>query len=574
MSTFKRLFPYMRPYKWPIGVTLFLGAIMASVGVSQATVVKQFIDQVLTNKNYAYIPTAVWLIVGVQFAAGIVRFGHMYLLRYTSDRICYDIRKDLQAHYAESSLDFHTGHSTGSLLSKAVNDITNIQIGLGLLADIVREPLTAVVLIGYALYVDWKLTLIIFLAAPLLILISRSFGRSVRKYAFEHQIVLDRITSLFKETLDGIRVIKAFSLEKHTGERFSKTVDEMLAIKRKVLSREEAAGPIFEFLAACVVAVILYIVGYQATKGRITPGGFVAYIAVLGMLQQPIKKLQDAHVRMQNSIISLQRIFDLLGTPISVKDPEESGRVSVPWNDQWQTIEFKNLHFSYGTKEILKGVNLKVNRGEVVAIVGSSGGGKTTLVNLIPRFYDVTSGQLCIGNTDVRDFNLQDLRSHIALVTQDVFLFNETIRENVAAGQNNPPENKIQNALGAANAAGFVTKLKDQDLSIVGDRGGLLSGGERQRISIARAVYKNTPILILDEATSSLDSESEKVVQEALEKLMVGRTTFVIAHRLSTVQKADRIVVLSDGKIIEEGRHEDLLTKQGAYFSFHKHQFS
>lgn len=574
MPSLKRLFPYLKKYRGVILLTLFLGGILSIVTLATAKMVQTIIDGIFVHKNTELLVQAPLMIIALYFFSGLMRFTHMYFLRYTGERIGFDIRKDLQAHYAQMSLEFHTGNSSGSLLSKTLNDTISVQQGLTLLSDVVKEPISAMAMLGYLFYLDWKLTLITFLAAPILILASRSLGRSVRKYSHIQQEIWENVTLVIKETLDGIRVVKAFSLEKHMQEKFDKVIHSMLAIRRKILKREEISGPVFEFLAACILAGILYYAGHQAIKGETSIGAFSAFVVVLFSLQGPIKKLQDAHVRLQHTVASSQRIFDILDTPLTVKDPEDLGRQSKTWNENWQTIEFKDVHFNYGVREILKGVNLKVKRGEVVAIVGSSGGGKTTLVNLIPRFYDVSSGHIYVDQTDVRDFKVNDLRSHIALVTQDVFLFNETIRENIMAGKQEALPSQIASALTAANATSFIGQMKNKELSIVGDRGALLSGGERQRISIARALFKNTPILILDEATSALDSESENVVQEALEKLMKGRTTFVIAHRLSTIQKADRIIVLSDGKIIEEGRHEDLLTKQGAYFNFHKHQFT
>ncbi len=575
MKDLKRLAPYLKRYQGIIAFTLVLGVILGGITLGTAQMVKIIIDEVFTKHNAKVLRTAPLMIVGIYFVGGIIRFFHMYYLRYTGEKIGFDIRQDLQSHYAQMSLDFHAANSPGALLSKTINDVISVQLGLSLLADVVREPLSAIAMLIYLFYIDWKLTLITFIAAPILILASRSLGRSVRKYSQMQQEIWENVTLVLKETLDGIRVVKAFGLELHMRGKFDKVINQMLAIRRQILKREEVSGPLFELLAAITFSGILYFAGYQAVTNHTTIGGFMSFVFVLGSLQGPIKKLQDAHVRLQHTVAASKRIFEILDAPVTIKNPEERGAVAKKWTDDWKTIQFKNVRFSYGSKEVLKGLDLTINRGEVVAIVGSSGGGKTTLVNLIPRFYDVTSGQVLIGNTDVRDFRIDELRQHVGLVTQDVFLFNETIRENIMAGDIADPATKvakIDEALLAANA-GFVKKMKDQDLSIVGDRGTLLSGGERQRISIARAVYRNTPILILDEATSSLDSESEKIVQDALERLMVGRTTFVIAHRLSTIQKADRIIVLADGKVVEEGRHTQLLEKQGAYFNFHRHQF-
>jgi ATP-binding cassette subfamily B protein/subfamily B ATP-binding cassette protein MsbA len=576
LSEIKRLFPFLKRYRATIIMTLLLGVLLSLLTLATAQLVKYIIDEIFVKKNAQALYLAPVLIIGIYLFAGVVRFIHMYFLRYTGEKIGFDIRQKLQDHFALMSLDFHTGHASSSLLSKTINDVISIQQGLSLLSDVVREPLSAAAMLGYLLYVDWKLTLITLISIPILILASRSLGRSVRKYSQTQQEIWENVTLVLKETLDGIRVVKAFSLEKHMMDKFNSVIQKMLAIRRKILKREELSGPLFELLAAMTFGGILYYAGSQAIYCEATVGAFMSYVFVLGSFQGPIKKLQDAHVRLQHTIAATKRVFEILDTPLTVKDPEDRGQKSVSVPKNWTEIEFKNVHFSYGNKTILNGIDLKVKRGEVVAIVGSSGGGKTTLVNLIPRFYDVASGQILIGGVDIRDYKTKDLRSQIALVTQDVFLFNESIKDNILAGdvdQGESTEAQIQRSLSAANASSFVQRLNHGIESVVGDRGALLSGGERQRISIARALYKNTPILILDEATSALDSESEKTVQGALETLMKGRTTFVIAHRLSTIQKADRIIVLSEGKIVEEGRHDELLKKEGAYSHFHRLQF-
>ncbi|MBK9293055.1 MAG: ABC transporter ATP-binding protein [Oligoflexia bacterium] len=553
--------------------TLFLGILLSGVTIGTARLVQLIIDEVFVQKRKEILLLAPFAIVAIYLVSGVIRFIHMFYLKLTTEKIGFDIRSKLQAHFAHMSLDFHTGNSSGALMSKTIHDVISIQQGLGLMADIIREPISALAMLGYLFYVDWKLTLITFFSAPILIAASRSLGKSVRKYSHIQQYIMENIMLTLKETLDGIRVIKAFTLEKHMKDKFQNILGQMVATRKKILMREEISGPVFELLAAMTFGGILFYAGSEAIKGNNTVGAFMSYVFVLGSMQGPIKKLQDAHVRLQHAIASTQRVFEVLDSPITVKEPYEVERIQKNWDPNWKTIEYKNVHFSYGNKEVLKGINLKVNRGEVLAIVGGSGGGKTTLVNLLPRFYDVTIGEILIDGVDVRDFSTQDLRANIGLVTQDVFLFNETIRENIIAGQVNYNPQKIKEALSAANAENFVQRLQNKEEAVVGDRGALLSGGERQRLSIARALFKNTPILILDEATSSLDSESEKLVQQALDQLMEGRTTFVIAHRLSTIQNADRIVVLSDGKIVEQGRHAELLQKQGTYFSLHKHQF-
>ncbi len=573
MQSVKRLLPYLKPYRATIFFTLLLGVLMSSISLGTAKLLKTVVDDIFVAKSSEMLVLAPFIIVGLYLLSGIIRFFHMFLLRYTGDVIAIDIRNDLQIKYMHLSLDFHGANSTGSLISKTMNDVILIQSGLTLLADVVREPVNALALLGYLFYVNWKLTCITIIAAPVLIMGSKSLGRSVRKYSRSMQEILEELTNALKETLDGIRIIKAFGLENHMRNRFQRATKSFLSIRKHILSREELAGPVFELMGAITIAAILYYAGTQALRGETTIGAFTSFVFVLGLLQAPIKKLQDAHVRLQHTVAASQRIFSILDSPISVKDPEDSGMQSKPWPHDWQTVEFKDVKFSYGNREVLNGVNLRVARGEVVAIVGSSGAGKTTLVNLLPRFYDITAGSIEIGGTDIRNMKLADLRKHIGLVSQDVFLFNEGIRDNIVAGQSSNDQERVFDAVQAAHAQEFVGKLPAKLGTIVGERGSKLSGGERQRISIARALYKNSPILILDEATSSLDSESEKTVQAALDELMKGRTTFVIAHRLSTIQKAHRIVVVSEGKIVEVGSHSELIIQKGIYHKLYTNQF-
>jgi subfamily B ATP-binding cassette protein MsbA len=573
VDTLKKLTPYLRPYRSVIIFAILLGIVLTGFVVVQAQILKILTDNFFVEKNarmLVLIPAGVVALMAIQ---GVVRFFHMYLLRFTGEKVAFDIRNDLQAHYSNLSLDFHGENTGGSLISKTTNDVIQIQLGLGLLADVVKEPISAIGLLVWLFHLNWKLTLFSIFSAPILILASRNLGRSVRKYSLTQQQLFEDFTNVIKETLDGIRIVKAFNLEFHMQERFRKVTDKILNIRRKILRREEISGPLFELLAAVTLALLIYFVGHQIIRHETTFGDFMAFVFTLISLQGPIRKLQDAHVRTQHTIAATGRIMAILETPILVKDPVPSGRKAQAWPTNWDNIEFENVQFSYGSKNILNSLNLNVRRGEVVAIVGASGAGKTTMVNLLPRFYDVTEGSIKIGGVDIRNMPLKVLRAHIGLVTQDVFLFNETIRENVQGAEPTQYPQRVRDALKAAHAADFIDRFPEKIETIVGERGSKLSGGERQRVSIARALFKDAPLLILDEATSSLDSQSEKTVQEALDELMKGRTTFVIAHRLSTIQKAHRIIVLSEGKIVEQGSHQELLTQGGLYQKLHSTQF-
>ncbi|MBX9768175.1 MAG: ABC transporter ATP-binding protein/permease [Bdellovibrionales bacterium] len=497
------------------------------------------------------------------------------MLKMTTERILVQVQKDLQAKYLRLSQSFHSQHDSGSAISKTINDVSAIQWGLNTVADVIREPLLVVFLLAWIIYLDWKLTILLAVVTPIMIVVLGSLGRSVRKYSRGQQETLEKLTSTLKETLDGLKVIQSFRLEEEMKQRLMIVVDSYLHARRKIISRQESAGPITEFVGVVAFAGAAFYIGVEIIHDRATVGSFVSYIAALGMLQNPIKKIQDGYIRLQQTVASVDRIFEVLTDPREV--PESANPKTFPEN--WDKIDFKDVSFQYHDRSIIKGINFSVRRGEVIAMVGESGSGKSTLMNLLERFIDPSSGAILIGGVDIRDFRISDLRSHIALVTQDVFLFNDSLETNIQMGNLAAPigtrivnddviSKKIQDAIQLSNAAEFIEKRHLGLQSKAGERGTLLSGGERQRISIARAIFKNAPILILDEATSALDSASELEVQKGLDRLMEGRTTFVIAHRLSTVLNADRILVLDQGRVVESGTHDELLSKEGLYWKY------
>jgi len=575
----KRLLPFLKPYTGTIVFTLVLGLIVNGLGLATAKLLQMIVDKILVAKEHEWLFKAPLIIVGLMAVNGICRFFHIFLLRYTGEKVAIAIRTRIHGKILSLGLDFHSQAQGGALISRTMNDVNTIQQGMSLFADVVKEPINIVMIIGYLFYVDWKLTLASMALVPIVAFASDRLGRSVRKYSFRMQESFEDFTSALKETIDGIRVIKAFNLEKKLAGRVNFINTRYLQIRKKILSREEASGPLFEFIAAILAAGILIYTGSEVITGRLTAGAVMSFFYALGLIQIPIKKLQDANVRLQHTVASTDRIFQILEMPDHLAEPTHPKL----FPEAWQEIEFREVSFSYGARSILDHFNLKIRRGEVVAIVGQSGAGKSTLVNLIPRFYDVTAGSIRIGGVDVREMSLKDLRDHVGLVTQDVFLFNESIEDNIRAGREEHGRETeggqqgpgaVERAARAAHAFDFIQRTAKGFKTLTGDRGLNLSGGERQRISIARAVYKNAPILILDEATSSLDSESEKEVQRALDELMEGRTTFVIAHRLSTVQRADRILVMREGRVVEQGTHQQLLDQGGEYRKLYALQFS
>lgn len=569
MKDLKKLLPYVKPYTWVLVGVFALGLLMSLADTSIAMIVKPIFDEVFEKKNSDKQLMLALAVVGIIFVHGIARYFHLFMLKMVIEKITIKMRQDLQNKYMELRLSFHSDTNPGALLSKITNDVNSISDGLRRMADIAKEPITAIALIIWMLYLDAKLTLSILIAVPLIFRILRTFAKSARKYTHKQMESLEDVTHTFKETLDGLRVIQSFNLQNEMRTRLQKVSDVYLNLRSKVISREEAAGPITEWVGAITFAGVLYYSGGQIIKGATSLGDFMSFVAALAILQMPIKKLQEAFVRLQGAVVCTRRIFDILESASVIKEVPNP----KPFPENWNEIHFKNVGFAYDSSQaVIKNINLKVKRGEVIALVGESGCGKSTLMNLLERFYDPTNGEILIGNINIQDLKVGDLRKHIALVTQDVFLFNDSIERNIQSGNFDKQSLPIEKAAELANASGFINKTEDQFQTLAGDRGTRLSGGEKQRISIARAIYKDAPILILDEATSALDSVSEQEVQQGLDQLMKGRTVFVIAHRLSTIANADRICVLKDGQIVEEGTHSTLMNGRGLYYQFHQIQ--
>jgi ATP-binding cassette, subfamily B, bacterial MsbA len=418
-------------------------------------------------------------------------------------------------------------------------------------------------------YKDAKLTLFILLALPIVTLALRRIARSLRKYSKLNQESMEDLTRTLKESLDGTRIVQSFGLENEMRRKFNEQANAFLSTRKKIVSREEAAGPISESLSAIFLSVLLLYIGTLVFKSQFTTANFLSFMFAMGLLQDSIRKLQDAYIRVQQGAVGLDRLHEIVDSHPAVQSPAQP----TPFPKNWQQIEFRNVSFAFKDELVLKNVNLIVKRSETLALVGSSGSGKSTLVNLLQRFFDPTSGDIFIDNISIKKFSLADLRRNIALVTQDVFLFNDTIEKNIQMGRLDASHAEIESAALTANAHQFISQTPAGYKTSVGDFGNRMSGGEKQRISIARAILKDSPILVLDEATSALDSESELEVQKALNQLLTGRTAFVIAHRLSTIAKANRIIVLKKGEIVEEGDHQKLLDHKGEYFKFHQMQF-
>lgn len=564
----RRLVRDLRPYRGRVTTVAVFGVIWAVASSRLVFIIQGLIDSVRAGEVAAPEKLAEVGVLGIGLAAiiGISRYVHIFNMNMVAEKVVTDLRLRLQSKFMGLSLGFHSNFETGSggLMSRILNDVKVIQDGLRMVADLFVHPLLAVLLLGNLFYLNWRLTLTILVVLPFVLYFLRQVSKSLKKHVLSGQEQLEHMTSTIKESLDGVRTIQSFNLEPVMAAKLRKQSDEYLGIRAKVHSRIEIMGPVTEFIATIVILAIFYYFGSEAVKGNVTPGQIIGYIAAMMMMNAPIKKLQESYVRVQETVVAAGRVYAMIDDIAEVP----AAASPKPFPKDWSTIRYRNVSFSYGDQMNLADVNLEIRRGQKIAFVGESGSGKSTLVNLLTRFYDPTSGEILIDDVPVRELDLKELRRHVAVVSQDVFLFSETVEYNVAAGDFSKSKDGVENAAKSANADGFISRMAEKYRSRVGDRGSLLSGGEKQRVSIARAIFKDAPILILDEATSALDSASEKEVQKGLEGLMRGRTSLVVAHRLSTIQEADKIFVLRKGRVVANGKHEELLASSEDYRRF------
>ena len=569
LSNVKKLLPELKVFKKQLTVVAITGVLYATAMATSTKLLKDLFDGLSAGEHDKVLRLAP-MMLGLAVVMAVSRYFHIFTMNFVAECLVQNVRQRLQQKFMSLNLSFHNNYHAGAggLISRILNDIRTIQDGLRVVADVFLYPLQFIFLIGIMLHLDWKLTLAMMMAAPLIAIILKSIARSMRKYIPQERDALEYMTSTIKESLDGIRIIQSFNLEKDMANRLIRDSNKYLDIRKTVYKRQEAAGPASELIATIVILGAVVYTSFEIAAGRSTAGTFIGFSAALLQLNPAIKRLQEAYVRIQEVGISTNRIFSIIEDPSEV--PEKVN--AQPFPKDWKKIVYKNVSFTYGKDMILKNINLEINRGEVVALVGSSGSGKSTIVNLLERFFDATSGEIFVDGVNILDVGLKDLRRNIALVTQDVFLFSDTIEKNIWAGDYGRDRADVMAMAKLANAHDFIMKMPKGYESRVGDRGNLLSGGEKQRISIARAMFKDAPILILDEATSALDTASEIEVQKGIDHLMEGRTAIVVAHRLSTIQKADKIVVLKAGEIVEIGNHKNLLDQQGEYFRFHSLQ--
>jgi subfamily B ATP-binding cassette protein MsbA len=571
MDVYKRLLTYLFPY---LKRLLIAGVCMVGVALLTAAVpflVKPALDDIFFNKDASKLFLIPLGLGTVYILKGVCDFGQYYLMAYVGQSVIRDLRNQMFDKLEQMSVGFFVRHSTGELLSKMNNDVALVQGAMtSAITGIVRDALTVVALVFVVFYRDWKLALIALVVFPLAIYPLLSFGRRLRRYSRRMLVSLEDITARLNETITGIRIVKAFAMEGYERERFQEVNDSLFNAFMRRFKVRALSNPVMETLGGLGACAIVTYGGYQVISGQSTPGTFFSFIAALFMLYEPIKRMNEVNLTIQEGVAAGERIFALLDTAPDVDDRSNAETLAAVDHE----ILFQHVSFAYDDEPVLKDISLRIRAGEAIAIVGESGVGKSTLLDLLPRFYDVTSGAILIDGTDIRDFTQQSLRQNIGMVTQQTILFDDTIRKNIAYGRPDLPVEEVENAAKAAHAHDFIMNLPNGYDTIIGENGIKLSGGERQRIAIARALLKDPPVLILDEATSNLDSDSEKAVQSALEVLMKGRTTLVVAHRLSTVRNADRIYVLVGGRIVEEGSHDELLARSGEFARLYNLQFA
>ncbi|HWF04812.1 MAG TPA: ABC transporter ATP-binding protein [Candidatus Angelobacter sp.] len=602
MRQLTRLLAFLRPY-----MPQFVGAVllMAVVGAMESfriLLMGPIIDRVLNPKTPGrsltlfnipgsqhvvylqdFVPqhfsnplnAVAFALVATAIIKGICDYIGTYLVNFAGFGLITDLRNRLYDTILRRSISFFSRHSTGTLVSTVVNDVEKVQVTLTIaLAEFLQQLFTLVFLVAVVIVLGHKLAIVLLIFVPFVIYSAGKIGRRVRSTTRKGQDKLADIQNILHESIAGNRIVKAFGMEKWESTRFRGAAKKLFRANLKSVATQAVSSPLMDVIGALAIALLLWLGRTQINQGAMTPGIFIAFIIAVFRLYDPVRKMAFFNNSFQQALGASQEIFHLIDEDDDIK--EKPGAIALPaFRDR---VRFENVTFSYTGKdgcepEILRNINLETRAGEVVAIVGSSGAGKSTLVHLIPRFFDVTSGTIKLDGHDIRDVTLASLRAQIGIVTQETILFNDTVRNNIAYGQPHVTEEAVTEAARAALAHDFILRLPEGYNTIIGEKGLRLSGGERQRIAIARALLKNAPILILDEATSALDTESESLVQSALQNLITGRTVFVIAHRLTTVRHADRIVVLEGGHITDSGTHEDLLTRLGTYRKLYELQF-
>ncbi|MDR6468371.1 subfamily B ATP-binding cassette protein MsbA [Paraburkholderia graminis] len=570
---FRRLWPFVKPLLWVIIGAIIAMAASAATDAAIPALLKPLLDKGFgahaSDNAKWFVPVAV---IGLALIRGVSQYASGYLLAYVSNKILLELRLRMFDRMIHTSVAFFQRETASTVINAIVFEVNQIlNVLLSVLVTLVRDSLTVVFLLGYLFYLNWRLTLIVAVLLPGIGWLVGKINRRLRRLNREHQLLTNELSYIVEETVGGYKVVKVHNGEKYEMDRFSSMSKRLRGYAMRMTVSGGLAQPLTQFLASIALAVVITIAVVQSSSDQTTVGGFVAFVTSMLLIISPLKHLMDVNQPLQRGMTAAELIFGLIDEPA---EPAGGGK---PLERARGEVEFRDVSFMYSAnathnRHTLDKVSFKVAPGEMVALAGPSGSGKTTLVNLLPRFFDPTGGEILVDGVALPEYDLHALRSQIAMVSQDVVLFNDTVANNVAYGQT-ADRDRVTAALRAANLWDTVDAMPNGIDTLVGDNGMMLSGGQRQRLAIARAIYKDAPILILDEATSALDSESERHVQAALETLMKGRTTLVIAHRLSTIERANRILVMDAGHIVECGSHRELLAQNGLYAHLHRIQF-
>jgi subfamily B ATP-binding cassette protein MsbA len=572
MKTYRRLFTYVHPYRYRLLVSIACGLLVSGTTALAALLVQPVLDDIFVARDRTKLLLFPLVIVLLYVVRGLCHYGHSYLMRSIGQRVIRDLRNHLFNHMLSMPLSYFHQHHTGALMSRITNDIALMQRAVSnVVNDVLRQGLTMVGLIGVAFYRDWFLATFAVLVLPLagvpIVLIGRKMRR-LNRYAQEQ---IGELSTLIEEAFSGIKIVKGFGRESYERGRFQRCNMALYGVVMRAVRAGEMSSPVMECLAAFGVAMVVLYGGLQVIDGASTPGTFFSFLAAVLMLYEPMRKFSRVNSTLQGAMAAADRVFAVLDT--GGEHTDEAGKPALPPIRHNLVFHDVSMRYRPTTPLVLRNITLEIEAGKVVALVGVSGAGKTSLVDLIPRFYEPTDGCIMVDGVDVRSVSLASLRAQIGMVSQDIILFDDTLRQNIFYGDPEASEKQMIEAARAAYAHDFIMRMPHGYDTVIGERGVKLSGGEKQRIAIARALLRNPPILILDEATSSLDSESEQMVQYALDNLMKDRTTLVIAHRLATVQHADTIVVLHAGTIVEIGHHNTLLARGRHYRRLYDMQF-
>ena len=571
MSNYKRLIWYIKPYIKRLCIAVVCMVVAAGCNLYVPWIIKDMIDKVLMEKDMELLNLICVGIIVVFLIRGIFYYAQNYLISFVGQRVIIDVRQQLYEKFQRTSVSYYDKNQTGAIMSYVTNDVGAMQAAvIDNMVEMVTEGSILIGSVAMMFYLDWKLTLLTFIIVPLVGYAMNIFGRKMKSSGTLIQERISDVTSILQETLSAARVIKSFVREDFEIKRFDKANYLSFRANMKNVQVASMLTPVVETTAAMAVACILWVGGYEVVNGVMTAGALVAFLTYAINLANPVKRLSRVYGNIQKAMASADRVFEVLDMDEGLYDKDDAVKMP-PIKGQ---IKLDNVTFGYIEGEnALENISLEVKPGQMVALVGPSGSGKSTIANLVPRFYDVNSGSVTIDGIDIRDVTMASLREQVGLVPQETMLFSNTVMENIRYGRLEATDDEVIAAARAANADDFINGLPDKYQTRLGERGANLSGGQRQRIAIARAILKDPQILILDEATSALDTESEKIVQEALDKLMIGRTSIVIAHRLSTILKADQIFVVEAGHLREQGTHEELLAKKGLYKTLYDIQF-